>query len=283
MKINKNYIFTFLASTAIALSFSCNTTFASTNNSLVSKVNADVIILESASLDSNTVAFVLHNDAVKVIDIESDWAKVEYNKNIGYIKSQYLTNVTEASDNSVIETKALDNSVIKTKVSDDNISIARSTDKPVLESTTSENTVKTLKSNNVDYTDWSIAKNIFTIGVPAKIYDLYTGKVYYVKSFSNGNHADVETVTKEDTRIMKTTFGNVWSWDVRPVLVSINGKTMAASINGMPHAIGVNNSNDMDGQVCIHFKGSKTHNGNVSFTKLHQEVALEAYKLGSVK
>jgi len=56
---------------------------------------------------------------------------------------------------------------------------------------------------------------------------------------------------------------------------------MAASINGMPHGGGVISDNGMDGQVCIHFQGSSTHNGNTKFAQLHQQVALEAYDLSN--
>lgn len=129
----------------------------------------------------------------------------------------------------------------------------------------------------VELLPWSSAKQVFTIGVDASVYDVYTGKTYKVRSFSNGLHADVEPITKEDTAIMKQTYGGVWDWDPRPVLVTINGRTIAASINGMPHGGGVNNSNGMNGQVCIHFKGSSAHNGNASFTRLHQTALMEAY------
>ncbi len=132
---------------------------------------------------------------------------------------------------------------------------------------------------NVTLTHWNEAKQIFTIGVAAEIYDVYSGLTYYVKSFSNGSHADVEPITKEDTDIMFKTYGNKWKWDPRPVWVTINGYKMAASINGMPHGGGVNNSNGMNGQVCLHFLGSSTHNGNSSFTKWHQDVLMEAYNL----
>ncbi len=125
---------------------------------------------------------------------------------------------------------------------------------------------------------WSEAKSLFTIGVPAEVYDVRTGLTYYVKSFSNGNHADVEPVTTEDTQIMKNTYGGRWSWDTRPILVTINGVTSAASINGMPHGGGVNHSNGMSGQVCIHFKGSTTHNGSVSHERDHQRSVAEAYE-----
>ena len=133
------------------------------------------------------------------------------------------------------------------------------------------------RSGSVELADWSEAKGIFTIGVPAKIQDVRTGLVYYVKSFSNGNHADVETVTTEDTAAMLKAFNGAWSWDTRPIWVTINGRTMAASISGMPHGGGVNSENGVDGQFCIHFKGSTTHNGNKSHEQDHQAAVMEAY------
>ena len=136
---------------------------------------------------------------------------------------------------------------------------------------------KEARRPRVELIPWSEARNIMTIGTNALITDVYTGITYYVRSFSNGRHADVEPVTKEDTAKMKQTYGGVWSWTPRPVWVTINGRTMAASINGMPHGGGVNRNNGMNGQVCLHFLGSSTHNGNSSFTKLHQDKAKEAY------
>ena len=138
-------------------------------------------------------------------------------------------------------------------------------------------------SNGVELTRWADAKTIMKVGVKAKVYDVRTGTVYYVKSFSNGRHADVEPVTKEDTALLKSTYGGVWNWNPRPVWVTINGHTMAASINGMPHGGGVNNDNGMDGQVCLHFLGSSTHNGNKSFSQLHQDGVMEAWNAANKK
>jgi hypothetical protein len=131
---------------------------------------------------------------------------------------------------------------------------------------------------DVEYTPWSEAKKVFAIGMDASVYDVKTGLTYTVRSFSNGNHADVEPVTVQDTAIMKETFDGVWKWDPRPVWVTVNGRVMACSINGMPHGGGVNANNGMDGQICIHFLGSATHNGNTAFGKQHQDAALEAYE-----
>ena len=132
---------------------------------------------------------------------------------------------------------------------------------------------------DVELLSWAEAKEIFIIGLPAAVYDIRSGLTYFVKSFSNGSHADVEPITKDDTAIMYKTYGNQWKWDPRPVWVTINGRTLAASINGMPHGGGVNSENGMNGQVCLHFPGSTTHNGNDSFTKWHQDVLMEAYNL----
>ena len=131
--------------------------------------------------------------------------------------------------------------------------------------------------SGVELTPWSEAKTIFKTYTPAKVTDVRTGAVYYIQSFSNGLHADVEPLTKADTEILYNTFGRKWSWAVRPVWVTINGHTMAASINGRPHASGTIGGNGMNGQVCLHFKGSSTHNGNKSFAKLHQDMVMEAW------
>jgi peptidoglycan hydrolase-like protein with peptidoglycan-binding domain len=132
--------------------------------------------------------------------------------------------------------------------------------------------------NGVELLEWAAVKGIFTIGSTATVYDVRTQITYHVKSFSNGNHADVEPVTQDDTALLKQTYGGSWSWDPRPVWVTVNGRTIAASTNGMPHAGGVNSENGMDGQICIHFKGSSTHNGNAAYTKLHQDSVMEAWE-----
>ena len=134
---------------------------------------------------------------------------------------------------------------------------------------------------NVELLHWNEVRDIFTVGVPAQVYDIRTGITYYVKSFSNGRHADVDPITTNDTALLRQTFGGTWSWDVRPVLVTINGRTIAASINGMPHGGSAIENNGMNGHICIHFLGSSTHNGNAAFSRLHQDVLMEAYRLSS--
>lgn len=133
--------------------------------------------------------------------------------------------------------------------------------------------------NGVELLDWSEAKQLFKTGIPVLVTDVRTGITYYVSSFSNGQHADVEPVTQEDTAAMLRTYNGKWSWDTRPIWVTIGDRTIAASINGMPHGGGVNNVNGMNGQVCIHFLGSHIHPGaSISHERDHQNSVQEAIR-----
>lgn len=175
--------------------------------------------------------------------LDEGWAKVLYGGQSGYIKVEYIG--TQEQYNEMQEQI--------------------------------NNQYAALGARRAELLEWSTVKNIFPLGTPAEIFDVYSGKIYYVMSFSNGQHADVEPITTNDTAIMKETYGGVWEWDARPVLVTINGRTIAAAINGMPHAGGVNTSNGMDGQVCLHFKGSSVHNGNMTYNATLQNAVIIAY------
>lgn len=145
---------------------------------------------------------------------------------------------------------------------------------PVMESIEFEE-----KTKVVELLPWSYVSNILTRYMPIQVYDVLTGLVYYVYSFSNGNHADVRTVSAEDTAIMFHTFGYQWSWSVRPVWVTIGDRVVAASINGQPHGALGNPNNGLGGHVCLHFFGSTVHNGNLNFARLHQDVLHRAYAM----
>lgn len=139
---------------------------------------------------------------------------------------------------------------------------------------------------------------IFKRDDTASVYDIETGLEFFVKRTYGTNHADCETLTAEDTKIMKEVFGGQWSWERRAVIVTVNGKSFAGSMSGMPHAgkdnaaadayvssrsggfgAGVNydavKGNNMDGHFCIHFYNSKTH-GSAKIDAGHQEMVKKA-------
>ncbi len=82
-----------------------------------------------------------------------------------------------------------------------------------------------------EYLDWwTQAQYVFQIGKTAKAIDFYTGKSWYIKRTIGASHADVETLTAQDTAIMKLAWGGSWSWASRPVIVEVDGRKIAAGI-----------------------------------------------------
>jgi hypothetical protein len=86
-------------------------------------------------------------------------------------------------------------------------------------------------------------------------------------------------MSAEDTRKVFAAYGNQWSWDRHPIWINYNSRWLAASMNGMPHGYDTLPYNGMDGQLCIHFVGSRTHDTNV-VCPLHQAAIQEAYRSG---
>lgn len=146
---------------------------------------------------------------------------------------------------------------------------------------TSEKTI--VKPSKVEKLDWfKEAQFVYPIGAVAEIEDIYTGKTFKVKRTFGDNHADVEALTKDDTKVIKEIWGG-FSWERRPVIVSVSGRRIAASLAAMPHAgndaypalseapnlsggygtgqnLDVVKGNEMDGVCDLHFLNSMRHN-----------------------
>ncbi|MBB6637209.1 hypothetical protein [Cohnella thailandensis] len=95
------------------------------------------------------------------------------------------------------------------------------------------------------------------------VVDLETGLSFRVQRRAGRDHADVQPVSKEDTRIMKRIYEDRWSWRRKAVLVRAEGRQLAASMNGMPHGGDGIPDNDFKGHFCIHFLDSSTHKSEV--------------------
>jgi len=145
---------------------------------------------------------------------------------------------------------------------------------------------------------YSEASRIFSRGTTATVYDIDTGLSFKVKRTYGTNHADCETLTAEDTKIMKKIYGGSWSWTRRAIIVDVDGTKLAASMAGMPHA-GVESApanktvssrsggygkgtnldavkgNNMSGVFDIHFYQSKTH-GTQRVDEKHQAAVKKA-------
>ena len=102
-----------------------------------------------------------------------------------------------------------------------------------------------------------------------KVYDVKTGIVWWAHRWSGGNHIDAEPLTKADTARLCQIYGvssakqitEKTHWQRRPLLVTIGTRTFACSLYGVPHNSAGDTipDNDFEGQLCIHFPGSRTH------------------------
>ncbi|MHB1394882.1 MAG: LysM peptidoglycan-binding domain-containing protein [Clostridia bacterium] len=129
---------------------------------------------------------------------------------------------------------------------------------------------------------WTEAQYVIPTGADFEVMDFNTGKSFFVRRTTGANHADCETLTAEDTKKMKEILGGSFSWTKKPILIKYNGRQIAASMSGMPHAgndsaaagvwtswrsdnygAGTNfdwiKNNEMDGHFDIHFLNSTKH------------------------
>lgn len=148
--------------------------------------------------------------------------------------------------------------------------------------------------------DWfTDAQYVFPIGAAAKVIDYDTGKSFNIKRTYGAGHADVETLTPQDTAVMKEIWNGIWSWSNRAVIIeTADGRRIAASAAGMPHAgldaysgdvyvanrsgnygYGPNldqiKGNNMDGHFDVHFLNSVRHKDNL-MDERHQAMVHKA-------
>ena len=146
---------------------------------------------------------------------------------------------------------------------------------------TKENATFTKLKGSVVLLDWfKGGSDWLNKGAKFTVTDVRTGKSFRARRFGGWYHADSEPITKEDTAVMKSLEG--FSWNRRPIWVTYNGKTVAASMHTMPHMANPTKSNGFDGHFCIHLLNSKVH-ANSKACPRHQACVQEAYRAGKAK
>lgn len=132
-------------------------------------------------------------------------------------------------------------------------------------------------------TDWEDFQDVMKIGSRFIVVDYYTGYYWVAERWMGANHADIETIDKEATKIVKKVYRDRENWKRRPVLVVFeNGEVYCASSFVIFHAgldsekylkIIDNRSqnygrgenydyikgNGADGHNCIHVRKSTNH------------------------
>lgn len=278
------------------------TAYVSADNAKLFKKNST----SSKVLDRLSV-----NTTVTVLNVKGSWCRVKHGDTTGFMKKKALSESKVevpvedtftayvandgarvykkcASSSKVLATLKLDAEVTVTAYTDDwcrvehngdqgymlrsDISTRKSTEpEPVpgdSSATPARGTAKEM--------DWwtSGISSIFAVGTVAVVTDVETGIAWNEKRMGGTNHADVQPVTAEDTAAMKKACG-AWSWERRPIFVTINGVNYAASMNCMPHGSDSISGNDFNGHHCIHFTNSRTHGSN-RLCNLHQDAIKKA-------
>lgn len=108
---------------------------------------------------------------------------------------------------------------------------------------------------------WQEVKGMLTEAQSYRVTDCYTGSSFLVSYSGGENHAEVETTSTEETAKFMTICGSDYNFLKRPVVVNIDGREIAASIQCYPHGSDSISQNDMAGHVCLYFDGSLSHVG----------------------
>ena len=116
-------------------------------------------------------------------------------------------------------------------------------------------------------------------GAVYQITDVRTGLSFKVKRFGGWYHADSVPLTAADTAVFKKIVNGKWTWDRRAIWVSYRGRTVAASMNCMPHLSTPIKNNNFPGHFCVHLYKSKVHENSKECPR-HQAAVQSAYKAG---
>ncbi|MDR0840227.1 MAG: SH3 domain-containing protein [Christensenellaceae bacterium] len=143
-----------------------------------------------------------------------------------------------------------------------------------------ENATFTQLKGTVVMLDWFKGGNEWlNKGAKFTVTDVRTGVSFRARRFGGWYHADCEPITAADSAVIKRAAGGNWSWNRRPIWVTYNGKTVAASMHSMPHMADPTPSNNFDGHFCIHLLNSKVHETSKACPR-HQACVQEAFRAG---
>ncbi len=182
----------------------------------------------------------------------------------------------EADNSTASASQSSTTSTSKQTTSSSNSNSSKSSTTSTSKKTTTKASA-TQKVGGVELADWySVVESAFPRGGTGTVTDVATGISFNVKRQGGYNHADIEPLTAEDTAKMKKAYGGSWSWARRAAVLTVNGRSFAASMNGMPHGADTVPYNNMQGQTCLHFLNSKTH-GSGKVDAAHQAAVKQAY------
>jgi len=262
----------------------------------------------SPSTDARSIQPVAVKTTVDVLEHDpAGWSKVRIDGTIGYIRSDFLkrsssssggsgsggSNGSPAQSPSYLRTSTDGVRIRKGPTSnEDNIirTLPAGTIVEILEKGSdgwshvklNDGTIGYISSDylnigigDVELLDWSVAKDLIPMRTNIQVTDVRTGIVFNLRCFSKSGHCDVEPPTQADTDAILRTRNGVWAWAPRPVWVTIGNRTIAASLNGMPHDVSTISGNGMNGHLCLHFNNTVTN--SKSYQRNLNNAVMEAW------
>jgi hypothetical protein len=200
------------------------------------------VLVSKLDIDSSEITQAINN------------AKKENVTNVSFINDIYITLLQDNQEKQfrMEQTGNLwDESILKRLV------LPRKVSRELL------NYAETLRKNHYGkMISWAEAEHILPRKSIFSITDLETGLTFRVQRRAGSDHADVQPLTKEDTKIMKQIYHGHWSWKRKAILVRSGHESFAASMNGMPHGGDGIPNNGFSGHFCVHFFRSTTHRSN---------------------
>ena len=108
---------------------------------------------------------------------------------------------------------------------------------------------------------WATVKTMMLAGRSYNIIDCYTGKEFKLQYTGGENHAEMEPANEAALADFMEICGREYNFLKRPVVVVIDGQTVAASIQCWPHGSDTVSGNCVDGHVCLFFDGCYSNVG----------------------
>lgn len=137
-------------------------------------------------------------------------------------------------------------------------------------------TAKTADNAPGKLTTWCDVREQLRVGATYTITDYYSGQTFQVQFTGGEEHAEVECASSPDTDVYKSLFGGQFNYSKRPVLVSVGGVFVAASLQGQPHGEDTVPNNGMAGHACLFFEGSRSHVGALPDAEHARQIAIAA-------
>lgn len=118
-----------------------------------------------------------------------------------------------------------------------------------------------------EITSWSVIKGQLVSGRAYDVIDCYTGKEFTLIFNGGENHAEMEIANETCLENFMAVCGGEFNFYKRPIVVKIDGKNIAASMQCYPHGTDYVSDNGMDGHICVYFSESLSHVGNLPDTE----------------